>query len=113
MPTPRCSPVTHVDRRDFTAQAELLKALANPYRLKIIATIVGSEDPVCVCDLTDGLPIRQSSVSHHLAILRDAGILVSERRGTWAFYSIAPGVRARVLAAVDAAIPGNRLVPVA
>lgn len=111
MPTPRCLPVTEVDPRDFTAQAELLKAVADPYRLRIVATIVAAGQPVCVCDLTEGLPIGQSSVSHHLAILREAGIVTSDRRGTWAYYSIDPALRARLVAAIDAVVPDSR-VPV-
>jgi DNA-binding transcriptional ArsR family regulator len=51
--------------------------------------------------LVDGLPIGQSSVSHHLAILRDAGIVTSERRGNWAFYSIVPDLRGRLRAALS------------
>jgi ArsR family transcriptional regulator len=110
MPTPRCSPVVPVDPRDFTAEAELLKAIADPYRLKIVATIAASERPVCVCDLTEGLPIGQSSVSHHLGILRAAGVVTSERIGTWAFYSMAPALRERVLAVVDAVAPQLAIV---
>ncbi|MDB5069173.1 MAG: transcriptional regulator, ArsR family [Candidatus Eremiobacteraeota bacterium] len=105
MPTPRCLPVTEVDPRDFTTQADLLRAVADPYRLKILATIAAAGQPVCVCDLTEGLPIGQSSVSHHLAILREAGIVTSDRRGTWAYYSIAPALPARLLAAIGAVLP--------
>jgi DNA-binding transcriptional ArsR family regulator len=113
VPTPRHSPITPVDPRDFTAEAELFKAVADPYRLKILATIAGSETPVCVCDLTGGLPIGQSSVSHHLAILRDAGIVTSVRRGTWAYYSVAAGLRERVLSAIECVVPGARASSVA
>lgn len=105
MPTPRCSPVVPVDPRDFTPEADLLKAIADPYRLKILATIAASERPVCVCDLTEGLPIGQSSVSHHLGILRAAGVVTNERNGTWAFYSMAPAFRERILSAIDAIAP--------
>lgn len=108
MPTPRCSPVTEVDPRDFTAEAAVLKAIADPYRLKIVATIAGNQHPVCVCDLTAGLPIGQSSVSHHLAILRDAGVITCERRGTWAYYSIGPELRSRVIAAIETVLRFDR-----
>jgi DNA-binding transcriptional ArsR family regulator len=105
MPTSRCSPVTRVDDRDLSVEADLFKALGDPHRLTIIATLVASAGPVCVCDLTEGLPIGQSSVSHHLAILRDAGIVTSERRGTWAYYTVVPGLKARLGAALDAIAP--------
>ncbi|HEY4433423.1 MAG TPA: metalloregulator ArsR/SmtB family transcription factor [Candidatus Cybelea sp.] len=98
MAAPRCNPIAEIDRRDFAPQAAFLKALADPYRLTIVATLAGSPHPVCVCDFTDGLGLRQSSVSHHLAILRDAGIVRSERRGTWAYYALVPGLRERVVA---------------
>ncbi len=97
-----------VDDRDFTAQAEIFKALGDKFRLTILATLAASRDPICVCDLVDGLPINQSSVSHHLAILKDAGLVMSERRGTWAYYSLVAETRERVIAAVDYAMPKRR-----
>ena len=71
--------------RDFTAQADLFKVLADPHRLKIFATIARSDDEVCVCDLTAGLPLEQPTVSHHLKVLRESGLVLSERRGTWVY----------------------------
>ena len=86
----------------------LLKAIADPHRLTIIATLARSPEPVCVCDFTAALPMNQSSVSHHLAILRDAGVVTSERRGTWAYYSLVPGVKERLLATLAEALPAGR-----
>lgn len=108
MPTPRCSPCAKIYDGDFSDEATLLKAIADPHRLTIIATLARSAEPVCVCDFTESMPINQSSVSHHLAILRDAGIVTSERRGTWAYYSLAAGVRDRFLKALDEALPPKR-----
>lgn len=108
MPTPRCSPCAAVYDRDFSAEAALLKAIADPQRLVIVATLARSAEPVCVCDLTQGMEINQSSVSHHLAILRDAGIVTSERRGTWAYYSLVPGLKTRLFAAIAEALPPAR-----
>ena len=108
MPTPRCGPCASVCDRDFSADAELLKAIADPHRLTIVATLARSAEAVCVCDFTEGMPINQSSVSHHLAILRDAGIVTSERRGTWAYYSLASDVRDRLLKALDEVLPPKR-----
>jgi DNA-binding transcriptional ArsR family regulator len=105
MATSRCAPFTHADDRDLSAEADLFKALGDPHRLTIVATLAASAEHVCVCDLTEGLPIGQSSVSHHLAILRDAGIVTSERRGTWAYYTIVPGLRTRLGAALDVIAP--------
>lgn len=66
--------------------AELARALADPTRLAILERIASSSQPVCVCHLTDRLPVSQPTVSHHLRILREAGLVVAERRGTWAYY---------------------------
>lgn len=108
MPTPRCYPCATVCDSDFSAEAALLKALADPHRLAIVATLARSAEPVCVCDFTQGLPINQSSVSHHLALLREAGLITSDRRGTWSFYSLVPGVRERLMAVLDDLLPINR-----
>lgn len=95
-----CRPVS-VPRRDFSKQAELFKVLADPHRLKILAAIARSEDEVCVCDLTAGLPLEQPTVSHHLRVLREAGLVTSERRATWVYYRLAPGAMERLHAALD------------
>jgi DNA-binding transcriptional ArsR family regulator len=108
MPTPRSCPCATVYEADFTAEATLLKAIADPHRLTIVATLARSAEPVCVCDFTQALPMNQSSVSHHLGILRDAGVVTSERRGTWAYYSLAPGVKQRLLSTLHAAIPSRQ-----
>lgn len=108
MPTPRCLPCASIYDRDFSEHAALLKAIADPHRLTIVATLARSPEAVCVCDFTESMPINQSSVSHHLAILRDAGIVTSERHGTWAYYSLAPDVRDRLLKALDEALPRKR-----
>lgn len=67
----------------------LLKAIADPYRLTMLATLAANEHEVCVCDFTDALPLNQPTVSHHLRILREAGLITSERRGTWVYYQLA------------------------
>ena len=109
MATPRCNPVALVTKRDFSEHAEFLKALADPHRLAIVATLAANPHPVCVCDLTCGLPIGQPSVSHHLAILRTAKLVESERRGTWAYYSLTRGVRERLAGLLDDVLPKGRL----
>jgi ArsR family transcriptional regulator len=91
--------------RDFSVEAELLKALGDPNRLNIVAALAATAHPVCVCDLVDGLPIGQSSVSHHLAILRDAGVVTSERRGNWAYYTLVPNLRSRLRATLTEILP--------
>nr|WP_258404936.1 metalloregulator ArsR/SmtB family transcription factor [Streptomyces sp. F8] len=69
--------------------ATVLKAIADPTRLQILKLIQRSPDgEACVCDLTACLGLRQPTVSHHLKLMTDAGLLNRERRGTWSYYSI-------------------------
>lgn len=58
MATSRCNPLAQGDERDLSAEANLFKALGDPRRLSIIANLAAADNPVCVCDLTEGLPIR-------------------------------------------------------
>jgi ArsR family transcriptional regulator len=69
--------------------AVLFKALADPTRVAIVNRLAAGEE-CCVCDLTDAFELSQPTVSHHLRILRDAGLVDAERRGTWAFYRLVP-----------------------
>ncbi|BAS10331.1 uncharacterized HTH-type transcriptional regulator MJ1325 [Arthrobacter sp. Hiyo4] len=73
-------------------KALLFKALADPNRLRLLSIVKAeSTGESCVCDLTDPLDLGQPTVSHHLKILVDAGLLHREKRGTWAYYSLVPG----------------------
>ncbi len=101
----RCCPPATVDRTARDADAALFKALADPHRLTILATLARTDDEVCVCDFTGALPLNQPTVSHHLKILRDADLVTCERRGTWVYYRLAPGVRDRLDAALHSIIP--------
>jgi ArsR family transcriptional regulator, arsenate/arsenite/antimonite-responsive transcriptional repressor len=69
--------------------AEIFKALADPTRVAIVSRLASGE-ACCVCDLTDSFELSQPTVSHHLRILRDAGLVESERRGTFAYYWLVP-----------------------
>jgi ArsR family transcriptional regulator len=89
-----CAPLT---RETLSAeQAEdlsrSLKALADPTRLRLISIVAASDDQeACVCDLIEPVGLGQSTVSHHLKILMDAGFLTRSKRGTWAYYRLVPG----------------------
>ena len=65
--------------------AGLLKALADPVRLRLMSLIAGA-DEACVCELTTTFAVSQPTISHHLRVLREAGLVDSERRGTWVYY---------------------------
>lgn len=92
----RCCPPATIAAGDFAPAAALLKALADPCRLRILATLVAASDEVCVCDFTGALPLNQPTVSHHLRILREAKLVRCERRGTWVYYRIAEDAQALV-----------------
>ncbi len=101
----RCCPETSVYEHDLTAEATLFKALADPARVAILATLARAATEVCVCDFTAGLGLNQSTVSHHLKLLKDAGLVDSVRRGTWGYYSLAADARARLDAALGSVLP--------
>ena len=101
----RCCPETAVYDRDIRDEATLFRALGDPARAAILATLARAEHEVCVCDFTSGLELNQSTVSHHLKLLKDAGLVMSERRGTWGYYSLAPGARIRLEAALMSVFP--------
>lgn len=78
--------------RDQAADmAGLFKALADPTRLQLLALIKNSDDgEACVCDLIDPVGLSQPTVSHHLKILTEAGLVTREKRGIWAWYALVP-----------------------
>jgi ArsR family transcriptional regulator len=77
---------------DAQRKAQVFKALADPNRLRLLSIVKGgASGEACVCDLTEPLDLGQPTVSHHLKILVDAGLLRREKRGTWAYYSLVPG----------------------
>jgi len=71
----------------------------------MLATFARADDEVCVCDFTGALPLEQPTVSHHLRILRESGLVTCERRGTWVYYCIAADARDRLAAALSSLIP--------
>ena len=70
------------------AVSEDLQILAHPIRLQILDLLAHNEGMVCVCDLEAALPVKQPTISHHLKLLADAGLIVSERFGLWAYYIV-------------------------
>jgi DNA-binding transcriptional ArsR family regulator len=84
---------------------QLLAALADPTRMEIVRELAGSPE-VCACDFTSCCDVSQPTVSHHLRVLRDAGVVTSERRGNWVFYRLAPNVADRLGAIAGGMIPG-------
>ena len=92
--------------------APLFKAIGDPVRLRLLSMIAahpGGE--TCVCDLTGAFDLTPPTISHHLKVLREAGLISSQRRGTWVYYWVNPSVMARMsalLAPQPAAVSQNR-----
>jgi len=80
--------------------AALYKALGDPTRVQILHILATASEPVCVCDFTAAFELGQPTISHHLATLREAGIVTSFKRGIWAFYRLNSGMSAAARAAV-------------
>ena len=71
--------------------ARLLKALADPTRLRLVSMVAAHEGgEACVCELTEPLGLTQPTISHHLKVLVDAGIFTRDKRGVWAYYALVP-----------------------
>jgi ArsR family transcriptional regulator len=89
-----CAPIVGqvISAADAEAVAARLKALAEPTRLRLLSLVAahaGAE--ACVCDLTEPVGLSQPTVSHHLKVLVDAGLLTRDKRGVWAYYALVPG----------------------
>jgi ArsR family transcriptional regulator len=89
---PCCEPVVYPDvQRDRAARmATIAKALGDPVRLQLVDVLRKHAGKVCVCELVPLFDLSQPTVSHHLKVLRDAGLVDSERRGLWAYYYVLP-----------------------
>jgi ArsR family transcriptional regulator len=89
---PCCEPVVYpdVERKQAERMAGIAKALADPVRLQLVDVLRKHAGKVCVCELVPLFDLSQPTVSHHLKVLRDAGIVDSERQGLWAYYYVTP-----------------------
>jgi ArsR family transcriptional regulator len=92
-----------MDESAAAGLAQVFKALADPVRLRLVSLIGAHEGgEVCVCELTDAFDLTQPTISHHLKVLREAGIIGSERRGTWVYYRLEPAALERMGALLSA-----------
>jgi ArsR family transcriptional regulator, arsenate/arsenite/antimonite-responsive transcriptional repressor len=89
---PCCEPVVYpdVERQQAERMAAIAKALADPVRLQLVDVLRKHAGKVCVCELVPLFDLSQPTVSHHLKVLRQAGIVDSERQGLWAYYYVVP-----------------------
>lgn len=109
-PTGSCqpaSPEAHTMSSSTAAQVStVLKAVADPLRLRMLSCVATSPTgEACVCDIATVADVAQPTVSHHLKVLKDVGVLTAQRRGTWVYYRIAPDLRGPVTTLLDAFAP--------
>ncbi|MEV0107764.1 metalloregulator ArsR/SmtB family transcription factor [Nocardia sp. NPDC050799] len=101
IPVEACNPAPRV-RESLSAQdavelATVFKALSDPVRLRLLSSIASRAGmEACVCDLSEGIDLTQPTISHHLKVLRGAGLLTSERRASWVYYRVIPQALQRV-----------------
>jgi ArsR family transcriptional regulator len=104
----RCVPLVRepLSQAWSTDLARMFKALADPVRLRLLSLVASHErGEACVCDLSGSFDLTQPTISHHLKVLREAGMLESERRGTWVYYSVVPAALQQLSAVLSAADP--------
>jgi ArsR family transcriptional regulator len=83
-----CCELPEVDAEWAETTAGLMKALADPARLTMFAALWKAKSPVCICDFTPDLQLAQATISHHMAKLREAGLVDCEKKGIWTYYSL-------------------------
>jgi ArsR family transcriptional regulator len=110
-----CAPLA---REPLTADqavdlSRLFKAMADPVRLRLLSLIAShAGGEACVCDLTDAFELTAPTISHHLKVLREAGLITGERRGTWVYYRVHPEVLARLSAVLQSDMSATVEAPV-
>jgi ArsR family transcriptional regulator, arsenate/arsenite/antimonite-responsive transcriptional repressor len=95
---PDVAPLSETSRNELAAR---FKALADPTRVAIVNRLA-STDECCVCDLTGAFELSQPTISHHLRLLRETGLVEASRRGTWAYYRLIPEAVAELRTALGA-----------
>ncbi len=101
-----CTPgATGLDAEQAAAAARTFKALGDPARVRLLSIVAASPDgEACICDLTDPVGLSQPTVSHHMKLLAEAGLVEREQRGRWAYFTVSPGARELVTASADAVL---------
>jgi ArsR family transcriptional regulator len=90
-----------VDTAWAERRSELLKAIADPTRISMLAALRSAQAPVCICDFTAAFELTQPTISHHMAKLRAAGLVASEKRGIWVYYRLHSALTERDLHLLD------------
>ena len=110
--TPCCPPVLHaaLGKSDAEELAATLKALADPVRLRLLSFIAAQPDgEACVCHVIDPVGLSQPTVSHHLKLLHQAGLLERDKRGAWVYYRVIPDKLEAIRAALATRAPRPKI----
>lgn len=83
-----CCELPEVDARWADRTSDLMKALADPTRLTMMASLWKAQAPICICDFTAGMDLSQPTISHHMAKLKEAGLVESDKHGIWVYYRL-------------------------
>jgi ArsR family transcriptional regulator len=93
-----CAPSTKLQGKDLSELATLFKALGDETRLRILGYLLARGDTLCVCEIEAQVKeLSQPTISHHLRLLREAGLVSAERRGTWVYYAVNRAARDRLV----------------
>jgi ArsR family transcriptional regulator, arsenate/arsenite/antimonite-responsive transcriptional repressor len=107
MPDKRCAAPKPPKIGETSAAAAVFRAMADPQRLRILTMIAQAGDEVCVCDINDGVPLLQPTVSHHLKVLRESGLITGTRRANWVYYRLADSAAEKLRASFAFVMPRN------
>jgi ArsR family transcriptional regulator len=99
--------MSDAERERLTAA---FRALADPTRLDVFRLIAAQQEPICACDVVDRFDVSQPTISHHVKVLRDAGLIVASRRGVWAYYAVDPQARELFARTLDRLVPDRLAV---
>jgi ArsR family transcriptional regulator len=106
---PTLPPALSEPARDGLVTA--LKALADPTRLEVFRLIAAQDEPICACDVAAHFAVSQPTVSHHLRVLREAGLVRVSRQGVWGYYAVNASAFGQLQEALTALVPSGRAVP--
>jgi ArsR family transcriptional regulator, arsenate/arsenite/antimonite-responsive transcriptional repressor len=103
-----CAPlaVSPLNGEQAAGLAPMFKALGDPARLRLLSMIASTAE-ACVCDLTDAFHLSGPTISHHLRVLRETGLVDCERRGTWVYYWVKPEALRQLSVLLDIAVPAR------
>lgn len=110
--TVRCSPLVRepLSETQSVDLAAVFKALADPIRLRLFSLIASHENgEACVCDISPAVDVSQPTISHHLKVLKTAGLLESERRASWVYYRVIPDVLSALAGILQSGEPATSM----